>query len=364
MSAPRSDGSIRAGIVGGTGYAGAELLRLLAQHPAVELAAITSRGVAGTPVEQLFSSLRGRLKLSFVEPSAAQLERCDVVFFATPHGVAMSQARELLAAGVRIIDLAADFRLRDATQFERWYKMPHACPELLREAVYGLPEASRDAIRQARLIAMPGCYPTSVLLGLLPLAQLERQHGGEPGGGHGRVIDWHSLIADSKSGVSGAGRKAELNLLAGEVSDNFRAYGLDGHRHHPEIEQQLRAATGRSVQLTFVPHLVPMIRGIHSTLYVRLESAADHDLQQLYTRFYRDEPFVDVMPTGSCPETRSVRGSNVARIAVHRPSGNLAIVLVVEDNLVKGAAGQAVQAMNIAFGRPETEGLTQIALLP
>ena len=363
MSA-RSDGTIRAGIVGGTGYTGAELLRLLAQHPAVELVAITSRGVAGMPVDELFTSLRGRLKLSFVEPTAARLDRCDVVFFATPHGVAMSQARELLAAGVRIIDLAADFRLRDAAEFERWYKMPHACPELLTEAVYGLPETARDAIKRARIIAMPGCYPTSVLIGLLPLAQLERQLGGDPGGGHGRAIDWNNLIADCKSGVSGAGRKAELNLLAGEVSDNFRAYGLAGHRHHPEIEQQLRAATGRSVQLTFVPHLVPMIRGIHSTLYVRLESASDQDLQQLYMRFYRDEPFVDVMPAGSCPETRSVRGSNVARIAVHRPAGNLAIVLVVEDNLVKGAAGQAVQAMNIAFGRPETEGLTQIALLP
>jgi len=234
--------------------------------------------------------------------------------------------------------------------------MPHACPDLLGEAVYGLPEATREAIRQARIIAVPGCYPTSVLLGLLPLAHLERERPG--------AIDWQSLIADCKSGVSGAGRKAELDLLAAEVSDNFRAYGLAGHRHHPEIEQQLRAATGRPVQLTFVPHLVPMIRGIHATLYVRLETAADQDLQQLYERFYRDEPFVDVLPAGSCPDTRSVRGSNVARVALHRPSGNLAIVLVVEDNLVKGAAGQAVQAMNVAFGRPETEGLTQIALLP
>ena len=358
MSASRSDGTIRAGVVGGTGYTGAELLRLLVQHPAVELVAITSRGVAGTPVDRLFTSLRGRIGLTFVEPSAAHLERCDVVFFSTPHGVAMSQARELLAAGVRIIDLAADFRLRDAAEFERWYKMPHACPDLLAEAVYALPETARDAIRRARIIAMPGCYPTSVLLGLLPLARLQRQSS------NGSVIDWHGIIADCKSGVSGAGRKAELDLLAAEVSDNFRAYGLAGHRHHPEIEQQLRAAAGRSVQLTFVPHLVPMVRGIHSTLYLRLESAADQDLQQLYEACYRDEPFVDVMPAGSCPDTRSVRGSNIARVAVHRPSRNQAIVLVVEDNLVKGAAGQAVQAMNIAFGRPETQGLTQVALLP
>jgi N-acetyl-gamma-glutamyl-phosphate reductase len=357
VGASRSGGAIRAGIVGGTGYTGAELLRLLAQHPAVELVAITSRGEAGTAVDRLFTSLRGRVALSFVEPAAAHLERCDVVFFATPHGVAMSQARELLAGGVRIIDLAADFRLRDPAEFERWYRMPHVCPELLAEAVYGLPEVAREALRKARIIAMPGCYPTSVLLGLLPLVRLEKERAG--------AVDWKTLIADCKSGVSGAGRKAELDLLAAEVSDNFRAYGLAGHRHHPEIEQQLRAALGRPVELTFVPHLVPMIRGIHSTLYVRLEpSVADRDLQQLYERFYREEPFVDVMPAGSFPETRSVRGSNVARIAVHRPSANLAVVLVVEDNLVKGAAGQAVQAMNIAFGRPEAEGLTHIALLP
>ncbi|HUD26277.1 MAG TPA: N-acetyl-gamma-glutamyl-phosphate reductase [Burkholderiaceae bacterium] len=356
MGASRAGGSIRAGIVGGTGYTGVELLRLLAQHPAVELVAITSRGEAGTAVDRLFPSLRGRVALAFVEPSAAQLQRCDVVFFATPHGVAMSQARELLASGVRVIDLAADFRLRDTAEFERWYRMTHACPDLLGDAVYGLPEATREAIRRARIIAIPGCYPTSVLLGLLPLARLERERSG--------AVEWQGLIADCKSGVSGAGRKIELDLLAAEVLDNFRAYAVAGHRHQPEIEQELRLAAGVPVQLTFVPHLVPMIRGIHSTLYVRLGSAVDQDLQQLYERFYRDEPFVDVLPPGSCPDTRSVRGSNVARIAVHRPSRNLAVVLVVEDNLVKGAAGQAVQVMNIAFGRPETEGLEQIALLP
>lgn len=360
MSASRAGGSIRVGVVGGTGYAGVELLRLLAQHPAVELVAITSRGEAGVAVDRMFPSLRGRVALAFVEPAEAQLERCDVVFFATPHGVAMSQAQRLLASGVRIIDLAADFRLRDAAEFERWYRMTHACPDLLRDAVYGLPEAGREAIRRARIVAVPGCYPTSVLLGLLPLARLERDSGAARGG----VIDWQGLIADCKSGVSGAGRKIELDFMAAEVSDNFRAYALAGHRHQPEIEQELRAATGVPVAVTFVPHLVPMIRGIHATLYARLGSAADQDLQQLYESFYRDEPFIDVLPPGSCPDTRSVRGSNVARIAVHRPSRNLAIILVVEDNLVKGAAGQAVQVMNIAFGRPETEGLDQIALVP
>jgi N-acetyl-gamma-glutamyl-phosphate reductase len=347
---------IRVGIVGGTGYTGVELLRLLLAHPAAELLAITSRKERGTPVDRVFGSLRGHLALEFTDPDSPVLRTCDVVFFATPHGVAMNQARELLAAGVRIIDLAADFRLRDPAVFSAWYKLPHACPDLLAEAVYGLPELGREAVRKARIIGLPGCYPTSIQLGLAPLLELER---GAPG-----AIDVDSLIADCKSGVSGAGRKAELELLGAEVSENFRAYGLGGHRHHPETVQQLAVLAGRPVGLTFVPHLVPMIRGIFSTLYVRLKSAAAIDLQALYERRYAGEPFVDVMPAGSAPETRSVRGTNVARIALHRAAPDLLAVLVVEDNLVKGAAGQAVQCMNLLFGRPETEGLGQIAVVP
>ncbi len=346
------DRRVKIGIVGGTGYTGVELLRILSQHPAAELLAITSRKDAGTRVDRMFGSLRGRVDLSFVEPDAAGLARCDVVFFATPHGVAMGQARELHAAGVRIIDLAADFRLRDAAEFERWYKLPHACPELLAEAVYGLPETARAALAGARIVGMPGCYPTSMQLGLLPLLELERA---QPG-----AIDCSQVIADCKSGVSGAGRKAEIDYLHAEVAENFRAYGLAGHRHHPETAQQLALAAGRQVGLTFVPHLVPMVRGIFSTLYVRLGSAAGLDLQALYERRYAAEPFVDVMPSGSAPDTRSVRASNMARIALHRPQPDLLTVLVVEDNLVKGAAGQAVQAMNLVFGRPETEGLMHI----
>jgi N-acetyl-gamma-glutamyl-phosphate reductase len=347
---------IRVGIVGGTGYTGVELLRLLVSHPGVELVAITSRKESGTPVEQVFGSLRGRLALRFTDPETPALRTCDVVFFATPHGVAMQQARELLAAGVRIIDLAADFRLRDPEQFSAWYKMPHACPDLLREAAYGLPELGRDAVRKARIIGMPGCYPTSIQLGLAPLLELERARPGS--------IDVETLIADCKSGVSGAGRKAELELLSAEVAENFRAYGLAGHRHHPETVQQLATLAGRPVGLTFTPHLVPMIRGIFSTLYVRLRSAADADLQALYEQRYAGEPFVDVMPAGSAPETRSVRGTNLARIALHRPAPGLLTVLVVEDNLVKGAAGQAVQCMNLVFDRPETDGLLQLAVVP
>jgi N-acetyl-gamma-glutamyl-phosphate reductase len=347
---------IRVGIVGGTGYTGVELLRLLVLHPGVELAVITSRSESGTRVDQYFGSLRGHLDLSFTEPNEAALQKCDVVFFATPHGVAMKQARVLVETGVRVIDLAADFRLRDAQQFAAWYKMPHACPDLLQEAVYGLPELGRAAIRKARIIGLPGCYPTSIQLGLAPLLELERAAPGS--------IDCTSIIADCKSGVSGAGRKAEIDYLGAEVAENFRAYGLGGHRHHPETVQQLALLAGREVGLTFVPHLVPMIRGIFSTLYVRLRSAADRDLQALYEQRYAPEPFVDVMPAGSAPETRSVRGTNVARIALHRAGPELLTVLVVEDNLVKGAAGQAVQCMNLLFDRPETEGLALVAVVP
>ena len=342
---------IRIGIVGGTGYTGVELLRLLAQHPEADVRAITSRKDAGTPVAQMFPSLRGRYDLAFTDPKDADLAGCNVVFFATPHGVAMAQARELLSAGVRIVDLAADFRLQDPQLFERWYKMPHACPDLLREAVYGIPEINREAIRKARIVGNPGCYPTAVQLGFLPLLEAG-------------LVDTQHLIADCKSGVSGAGRKAELSLAFAEASDNFAAYGVAGHRHAPEIVQGLNRASGDTVRLVFTPHLTPMIRGIFATLYAPLRDR-DADLQKLYEKRYANEPFVDVMPAGSQPDTRSVRASNVLRIAVHRPpDSDVALVLAVEDNLVKGAAGQAIQNMNLMFGLPETTGLMAPPVLP
>ncbi len=341
---------ISVGIVGGTGYTGVELLRILCRHPGVELAAITSRGEAGTAVADLFPSLRGRIGLRFCDPADAGLTHCDLVFFATPNGIAMTQARELLERGVRIIDLAADFRLRDRSEWERWYGMPHACPDLLDIAVYGLPEVNRERIRIARIVANPGCYPTAVQLGFLPLVE----------GGH---VELCSLIADAKSGVSGAGRKAELNILLAEAADSFKAYGVSGHRHLPEIRQGLGVAAGGPVGLTFTPHLVPMIRGIHATLYARLTRSTD--LQALFEARYAAEPFVDVMPPGSHPETRSVRGANICRIAVHQPGGgDVVVVLSVIDNLVKGAAGQAVQNMNLMFGLPEATGLDQVPLSP
>ncbi len=349
---------IRVAIVGGTGYTGVELLRLLSQHPHVEIAAITSRKEAGMPVAEMYPSLRGRVNLAFVTPEEAKLDQCHVVFFATPHGVAMAQARELLAAGVKIIDLAADFRLKDTADFEQWYGMTHTCPEILAEAVYGLPELNRDAVKKARVIGNPGCYPTSVQLGFAPLLKT-------PG-----LTDASHLIANCASGVSGAGRKAEVHTLFSEASDNFKAYGVKGHRHGAEINQQLRAIAGVSsgspeVHCLFVPHLIPAVRGIHSTLYARLTPAGQAaDLQKLFEDFYRSEPFVDVMPAGSTPETRSVRASNFVRIAVHKPTADLAMILVVEDNLTKGASGQAVQCMNLMCGLPETEGLMHVPVLP
>jgi N-acetyl-gamma-glutamyl-phosphate reductase len=342
---------IKVGVVGGTGYTGVELLRLLAGHPQVELRVITSRGEAGTPVAEMFPNLRGHLDLAFTAPDPATLGDCDLVFFATPNGIAMEMVPALLAAGVRVVDLAADFRLRDPAVWQQWYGMPHACPELLEEAVYGLPEVNRAAVAKARVVANPGCYPTAVQLGFLPLV--------EQG-----LIAPEGLIADAKSGVSGAGRKASVGSLLCEASESFKAYAVPGHRHLPEIRQGLAQAAGRALGLTFVPHLTPMIRGIHATLYGRLLDTA-LDLQALYEARYAAEPFVDVLPPGGHPETRSVKGANHCRIAVHRPQGgDTVVVLSVIDNLVKGAAGQAVQNMNIMFDFPETAGLEGIALLP
>ncbi|MGB8251147.1 MAG: N-acetyl-gamma-glutamyl-phosphate reductase [Azonexus sp.] len=341
---------IRIGIVGGTGYTGVELLRLLAQHPQAEIVAITSRGDAGTAVSGMFPSLRGRVDLRFEDPAKANLSACDVVFFATPNGIAMQQAPVLLEAGVRVIDLAADFRIKDVAEWEKWYGMTHACPEWIDKAVYGLPEMNREQIRSARLVANPGCYPTAVQLGFMPLLK-------------SGLLETSSLIADAKSGVSGAGRKAETHIMFAEASDNFKAYGVSGHRHLPEIRQGLGMMSGASVGLTFVPHLTPIIRGIHATLYGRIKSEAD--FQGLFERAYANEPFVDVLPDKSHPETRSVRSANICRIAIHRPQGgDTLVILSVIDNLVKGAAGQAVQNMNLMFGLDESTGLCQLPLLP
>ncbi|MEI6706142.1 MAG: N-acetyl-gamma-glutamyl-phosphate reductase [Methylococcales bacterium] len=342
---------IRAGIVGGTGYTGVELLRILALHPEVEVAVVTSRADAGTRVDAVYPSLRGVINILFTAPELETLAHCDVVFFATPNGTAMLMAEQLLARGVKVIDLSADFRLKDAAEWSHWYGMEHACPELIAEAVYGLPEIHREAIKQARLVACAGCYPTAVQLGFLPLLE-------------NGLIDVSNLIADVKSGVSGAGRKAELTGLMSEVGESFKAYGVSGHRHLPEITQGLSLAAGKSVNLTFVPHLTPMTRGIHATLYSQLTASVD-DIQALYEQRYQHETFVDVLPRGAHPSTRDVRGSNNCQIAIHQPQGgNTIVVLSVIDNLVKGASGQAVQVMNLLFNLQEDLGLRILALYP
>lgn len=344
---------IKVGIVGGTGYTGVELLRILSKHPQVKLEAITSRSEAGLAVADMYPNLRGHVDLRFTVPDHDQLAKCDVVFFATPHNVAMQTVPDLIQRGVRVIDLSADFRIRDAELWSRWYGEPHTAPDLLKRAVYGLPEFNRERIREAQLVAAPGCYPTSVQLGFLPLLE-------------NNLVDHNRLIANSASGVSGAGRQAKIDNLFAEVNDSFKAYGVAGHRHLPEIEQGLNDIAGTSVQLTFVPHLIPIVRGIHSTLYAEL--LYDVPLEELQTAFeerYANEPFVDVLPLGSHPQTRSVKGSNMCRLALHRPQGrNTVVVLAVIDNLVKGASGQAVQCMNIMCGLPETQGLDIVALLP
>lgn len=344
---------IKVGIVGGTGYTGVELLRLLAAHPEVKIQVITSRSEKGLPVADMYPNLRGHLDLAFSEPDMAVLKKCDLVYFATPNGIAMTMASELVDAGIKVIDLAADFRINDINEWSKWYGMDHACPDLVEKAVYGLPEVNRAEIKNAQLIANPGCYPTAVQLGLLPLIE-------------NNLIETDNLIADAKSGVSGAGRTAAVGTLQAESSENFKAYGVAGHRHLPEIKQGLALANNSDVGLTFVPHLVPMIRGIEATCYAKLKDRnTASQLQSVFEKRYADEAFVDVMPAGSLPETRSVKGANFCRIAVHVPQGgDTVVILSVIDNLVKGAAGQAVQNMNIMFGLKENAGLTAIALVP
>ena len=342
---------LSAGVVGGTGYTGGELLRLLVMHPQVELKCVTSRSQAGNKVADMFPNLREHTNIVFTTPDESLLGSCDIVFFATPNGTAMTMVPALLEQGCRVIDLAADFRLKDEAEWERWYGIKHACSDVLAEAVYGLPELNRDAVRDAHVVANPGCYPTAVTLGFLPLIE------------NGLIEDQH-LVADAKSGVSGAGRGASVATLLCEASESFKPYAIDGHRHLPEIRQTLTTVAGHEVGLTFVPHLLPMIRGIEASLYAVLKTS-DVDLHALYHRRYESERFVDVLPPGIMPETRTVRGVNMCRLSVFQPQGgDTVVVSSVIDNLVKGAAGQAVQNMNIMFGFDEDTGLNSVALLP
>lgn len=342
---------VRVSVVGATGYTGAELLRILVQHPNVKLTRITSRADAGSPISKSWPHLEGVLDLCFSAPDLDDIAKnSDLVFFATPHTVAMSMTPTLIEAGCKVIDLSADFRIKDVAVWEKWYDVKHSCPDYIEQAVYGLPEINREAIRGAQLIACPGCYPTAIELALIPLLE-------------GDLIET-DIIANAASGVSGAGRQAKVSSLFAELSDNFKPYGVSGHRHLPEIVQTLNTVSKSAVNLTFVPHLLPIIRGILATVYCK-PTKAGIDWQSVFEERYANEPFVDVLETGVYPETRSVKGTNRCKISVQyiEHSGQLC-VMSAEDNLTKGAAGQAVQAMNIAYQLPETTGLEHLALLP
>ena len=341
--------TIKAAIIGGAGYTGAELLRLLAGHSGVQVVAVSARQQAGQPVARVLPQLRGASELSFGTPEETAACGADAVFFATPPGVAMAMAPPLLEAGARVVDLSPDFRLRDAALWEKWYGCPHGCPELLAEAVYGLTEYRRQEVAGARLVANPGCYPTAILLGLLPLLEAGAVEAG-------------ALFAAAASGLSGAGRRAEASYLLTEAGESMGAYAAAGHRHLPEIEQMLREADADAM-LSFVPHLAPMSRGLHATLLASIRGRPD--LQGIFEARYAGEPFVEVLPAGIYPRTGTLRGGNLCRLAVEQPQGrNAAVVLCAIDNLVKGAAGQAIQNMNLMFGCDETEGLSTAGLAP
>ncbi|WP_298035823.1 N-acetyl-gamma-glutamyl-phosphate reductase [uncultured Desulfuromonas sp.] len=344
---------VKVAVVGASGYTGVELVRLLCDHPAVELACVTSRQQAGEEIAAVFPSLRDRAELVCEPVSTEEIaDRADFVFTALPHKTAMEVVPDLLAAGKKVVDLSADYRLKDRSLYEAWYQV-HSSPHLLEEAVYGLPELYREKIGAARLVANPGCYPTSVALGLAPLLL-------------GKRIVLDSLVIDSKSGASGAGRGAKTGSLFCEVNEGFKAYGVAAHRHTPEIEQTLGELAGRDVTVTFTPHLLPVNRGILSTCYATLSAPAQTaDLVELYQDHYRGEPFVRVHPVGSLPNVAFVKGGNYCDVGVvSDPRTGRAIVVSAIDNLVKGAAGQAVQNMNLMLGIEEDTGLTAVPLFP
>lgn len=345
---------LKIAIVGASGYTGLELIRLLDRHPQVEISCVTSEQSAGKRISDTFPTLRGRCDL-VLEPldPAAIAAKADMIFTALPHQAAMKVVPAFLAAGKKVVDLSADYRLHDPEVYAAWYE-PHLNPELLPEAVFGLPELRRDLIKQARLVANPGCYPTSVILGLKPLLE-------------NGLIDPATIIADSKSGTSGAGRSTKVDSLYCEVNDSFKAYGVGGvHRHTPEIEQELSGLAGKPVTITFTPHLVPMDRGILSTIYATpTRAVSTEELVALYADTYKDEPFVRPLPKGQLPATAFVRGSNFCDIGITLDSrANRIVVVSAIDNLVKGASGQAIQNMNLICGFPETMGLEGLAIFP
>jgi N-acetyl-gamma-glutamyl-phosphate reductase len=344
---------LKVAVVGASGYTGVELLRILVGHPDVEICCVTSRQHEGLPINQVFPSLSGFCELICESLDVAVISaRADVVFTALPHKSAMEVVPGFLAAGCKVIDLSADYRLKDQAVYEQWYQS-HTSSELFAEAVYGLPELYTEQLRSARLVANPGCYPTSIILGLAPL--LKQQ-----------LIDPRSLIADSKSGTSGAGRSAKVGSLFCEVNEGFKAYGVASHRHTPEIEQELTTLADTSVRLNFTPHLLPVNRGILSTCYADLlVEKTSAELIALYKQWYEKNKFVRIMPGDQLPNVAHVRGTNFCDVGVVSDitTGRVIVVSAI-DNLVKGAAGQAVQNMNIISGFDETLGLGIVPVFP
>jgi N-acetyl-gamma-glutamyl-phosphate reductase len=342
---------MRIAIAGATGYTGLELIRILSTHPHITISALTSESYAGQEFSSVYPGYSKR-ELPQLEPLVTEkiAAKVDIVFTALPHKEAMRVVPSLLKHGCRVIDLSADFRFKNQQTYERWYQ-EHSAPGLLAKAAYGLPEFYRSTIRKAKLVANPGCYPTSIILPLIPLL---RQG----------LITTASIIADSKSGVSGAGRSAKTASLYCEVNEGFRAYGVFEHRHQPEIEEQLSTLSGSSIKIAFTPHLLSMSRGMLSTVYVRLKkSAPAQDIQALLEKFYKKEPFVRVLPRGVLPSTAAVRGTNFCDIGFRMQEKQLVLISCI-DNLVKGASGQAVQNMNIMLGCPETTALAMAPLYP
>lgn len=339
-------------IVGGSGYTGSELLRLLVNHPHVEIDQITSRQDDGKNATEIFPFLPNKIKNKFVHPDNVSFEKSDLIFFATPNGIAMNFAEKLVSKGKRIIDLAADFRIKNIQLWEQWYGMKHACPELVETAVYGLSELKKNEIKNAKIIANPGCYPTAIQLALYPLLNK-------------KIINEQTIIIDAKSGISGAGKKNDDNLLMAEAYDNFNAYSVQGHRHEPEIEESLKEITNsKDIKALFVPHLLPMVRGIYASIYVDLtEDATEKELDSIYSEAYDQSIFVHFMGVNKIPKTKMVRGSNQCKISMFKRDRKL-IILSTIDNLVKGAAGQAIQNMNIMFNYQEDVGLDLIPLTP
>ena len=340
-------------IIGATGYTGVELLRLLLHHPEIEVTALTSQKYAGLSIGEVFPSLRKALQIKCEELNIDQIsKKTDLIFTALPHKTAMETVPFFYRLGKRVIDLSADFRLKDASVYERWYQK-HTASDLLGESVYGLPELHRDKIRTAKIVGNPGCYPTGALLGLIPLIK-------------GELVIHEGIVVDSKSGVSGAGRDVVLESLFCEVNEGVKAYKIFSHRHTPEIEQELSLLAREKVAITFVPHLIPMDRGILTTLYVKLtKKMKTEDLLQVFEECYDGEPFVRVYPKGKLPNTKDVRGSNFCDLGLAvDESDDRAVIVTAIDNLVKGASGEAVQNMNIMLGYPETMGLDVIPLAP